>query len=540
MKKNSKYLIYLILLLTAIGCSEDFLELENINQKDASTYYRNADEAEEALNTAYMPMAFSQCFGRDIQYMNYALSDRILHERTSDENLFFNSSTDWVKAVYHGLYIGIFRANLVLENVPGINMDDNQKRRILAEARFLRGLYHFYAATYYEIPPLMKETPKDPKIGATNAVSKQQIYQFAAENFRNAIPDLYSKEEVRDADQLGRATDVAAKAFLGKTYLYMQEWDSAVAYLGELYSSYPDSLVMPPIGSTDSLDWVFAYLCNFAKEDLNGGTTTYKAEYNKESIFEVNFSSVHSAGDFAQFLPGRRSTGSLNTWYFTPYVIKGFANVAMEDKIFPTTYEKPVNHPAGLTRDPRLSATFMFVGEPLDYKGRILGNLQQTDLNAVLESSAALRKGYYPFHADYSYPSAPYNDPNNIRLMRFADVYLMYAEALIRAEGLSDRNAFSSNSTALEAINKVRRRAGLADLTQLSGNDIIHERDVELVGEGYRYWDLVRWYESGWLNLNDVRTYKPTFQPKHVCVPIPDREINLSKGNLKQNPKWTN
>jgi len=157
-----------------------------------------------------------------------------------------------------------------------------------------------------------------------------------------------------------------------------------------------------------------------------------------------------------------------------------------------------------------------------------------SDLNGTLGSSMGIRKYLYPFHVQVgdNGTGAPMYDPNNWRLMRYADVLLMYAEAQFRATG------GAADATALSAINEVRGRVGLNPLTILSKQAIIHERDIELAGEHSRFWDLARWHNDGWLSLADVQQYKPTFQPRHVCFPLPILEINKHDSVLKQNPKW--
>ncbi|MEN8230496.1 MAG: RagB/SusD family nutrient uptake outer membrane protein, partial [Bacteroidota bacterium] len=74
--------------------------------------------------------------------------------------------------------------------------------------------------------------------------------------------------------------------------------------------------------------------------------------------------------------------------------------------------------------------------------------------------------------------------------------------------------------------------------TALSKEAIVHERDIELALEHKRFWDFARWYRDGWMTLSEIQAFKPTYQPRHVCYPIPLREINKHYGVLKQNPKW--
>jgi hypothetical protein len=368
------------------------------------------------------------------------------------------------------------------------------------------------------------------------------------EEYKLAISKL--PDEWDDAN-LGRATKGAALAFLGKLYLYQAKFDDAAAQFKEIIDSKMYELNMPR--GNDSLDYVFAYLANFTDIDLPNGSKIYKSEFNKESIYEITFSSVYDEGARAsQYLPMRRSTGSHITWY-NGYsnITGGYGNVAIDDQVFPAEFELTPAHPAGLQRDPRYYAVFIrpeiivgpgdtIAGDTIDFRPDILakyfadrGNVtfQKSDVNSTLGTRYGIRKGLYPFHSKHTYANAPFNDPKNWRLMRYADVLLMYAEAALRADA-------SNPGAALVALNEVRNRAGVPPRASISKDDIIHERDIEMAGEHSRYWDLVRWYKDGWMTLEEVQMLKPTFQNKHVCWPIPLSELNKNYGVLKQNPKW--
>ena len=368
--------------------------------------------------------------------------------------------------------------------------------------------------------------------------TQDEIYNLVESDFLAAMDLL---PYTWDDQNLGRATRGAAMAFLGKTYLYRAKFSEAAAILKNLIDSGPYELNLPK--GTDSLDYVWSYLSNFTPMDLPNGGKIYDSEFNSESIYEVNFSLAHDEGDRASmYLPARRSTGSHQTW-FNGYsnLTSGYGNLAMDDKKFPDEFESP--GPAGMEKDPRFYATFIRVGDTLDWRPSVLNyyeNLpavksvvfKQSDLNSTLGTSMGMRKHLWPFHNELVWSNAPFQDPNNWRIMRFADVLLMYAEAAYRETG----NA--THPEALDAINRVRSRVGMPALTELSKDAIVHERDIELAVEHSRFWDFARWYKDGWFTLAEVQDFKPTYQPRHVCYPIPLGEINKHYGILKQNPKW--
>jgi hypothetical protein len=513
------------------ACSEDFLDVRNENNLSENNFYKTEEDFEKLLITCYMPLAFSNLYGNSYHVLNYAMDDRVLHEQFATQNLQFDATNGFVEDIFYGIYTGIYRCNLFFDKWPEeITIDVERQNTMFGEAHFLRGLYYYHAAWLFEVPPLLFHIYEPGKIYGNS--TQDSIYDYAEAELELAINLL---PLTWDDDNFGRATKGAAMAFLGKTYLYRQKWQEAADIFEQVINLGLYELSMP-VG-TDSLDYVYAYLCNFSHLDLPAPGHSYTAEHNSEYIFDVEFSEAYTQGfDRAGvYLPGRRETGSHLSWYNS--FINGYKNIAMDDDKFPAEFESPSSHPAGLKIDPRYYAIYIWEGDTLDYRDDSpLRNtvLKPGDLNSALGTKAGLRKYYYPFNITFYNEFAPYHDAKNWRLIRYADVLLMYAEAVLRAEG----GTSTTNIEALNAINKVRNRAGLDPLSSVTKNAIMHERDIELCAEHQRYWDLVRWYQSDWLTIDEVREYKPYFQPRHVCLPIPLDLINDMKGYLKQNEKW--
>jgi hypothetical protein len=527
----------LFVVLIHASCSKDFLNVENESELSSTSFYKTQDDFEKLLLTCYMPMAFPDFYGSSMHVINFAFDDRVLHEQINVQNLQIDATNPQVESIWFALYTGIYRCNLFFQKfTPEIPVDAKRKDQMFGEAHFLRGLYYFWAGQYFEVPPLLKE-PYVPNTLYPNS-TQDSIYNFAEEEFKKGISMLQSTNTVKwDDANIGRATLGAAMAFLGKTYLLRQKWQEAADEFKQVMNLGVYDLNMPQ--GNDSLDYVFSYLANFSFMDLPAGNgRVYDSENNIESIFEVQFSTAYVEDARAgRYLPGRRGTGSHLTWYNGLGFTTGYKNIAIDDKKFPGEFERPASHPAGLKIDPRYYAIFWNIGDTLDFRSDSpLKNqvLKISDLNSSLGTSKGLRKYFYPPHIQPYYYLAPFMDPNNWRLMRYADVLLMFAEARFRATN----NA--SDAEALGAFNRVRERAGLEPIALLSKDAIIHERDIEFAAEHLRYWDLVRWYQSGWLTLTDIRVFKPYFQEKNVCYPIPLGEINNMKGVLKQNPKWLN
>ncbi|MFA9389620.1 MAG: RagB/SusD family nutrient uptake outer membrane protein [Prolixibacteraceae bacterium] len=535
MNRFLKITTAIIFVLTAFGCSEEFLEVDNENNISENSFYKTNSDFEDLTITAYCPLAYSNLFAQEMQTFGFAIDDRILHERSDWDQLQYNSTSGEITNIFIGLYTGIFRTNLFLEKINDdiVFLDPERRNTMTGEIYFLRGLYYFYVADWFEVGPLLTETAKDPMQGQPNSTQKA-IYAQVESDLLMAIELL---PETWDDNDLGRVTKGAAKSMLGKAYLYQAKFSEATSILGEVISSGQYALNMPK--GTDSIDFVNAYLSNFTSIDMPGSADImYDSEFNTESIFEVNFSLAVDNGttDASQWLPGRRSTGSLITWYNGSSSITSgsFGNIAMEDQEFPKEFEIPVNHAAGLAFDPRYYATFIRVGDIVDFReGFKFYNkpFEANYLNSVLPSEIGMRKQLYPYHTSDVWSNAPFCDPNNWRLIRYADVLLMYAEAAFRSGS-------SAGITPLDALNQVRERVGMEPLSALNKEAIIHERDIELACENSRFWDLGRWLNDGWIDLAYINQTLPNYEAKHVCLPIPLQEIQRHYGVLKQNPKW--
>ncbi|RMG70340.1 MAG: RagB/SusD family nutrient uptake outer membrane protein [Bacteroidetes bacterium] len=518
------------LMLLALGCSEDFLEVQNYNQLSESSFYQTEQDFEDLLITCYMPIGHLNQ-GAAINRIGYAIDDRVVHEQFNLSALQYDATNGDINNIYAALYRGLMRCNLFLDKFSEeIDVDPARRVSMLGEAHFLRGMYLFYIGTYFEVAPLLTAPAEDPRKGYPNS-TQEELYAQAASDFQVGISNL---PVVWPDEDLGRATQGAAKAFLGRTYLYGAKFSEAAATLKELIDDGTYSLNMPQ--GTDSLDYIWSYLANFTSIDLPYNGRVYRSEHNSESIYEVNFSTSYDEGArSSQYLILRRSTGSHMTWY-NGYsnITGGYGNLAMDDDVFPDEFEKPANHPAGLKVDPRYYAIYIDIGDTLDFRQDNPLSQQVfriSDLNSSLGTRKGMRKYLWPFHTTYTWPNAPFQDPNNVRLMRYGDVLLMYAEAAFRATG-------NSGGEPLAALNQVRERVGMPPIAALSRDAIIHERDIEMACEHSRFWDIARWYKDGWLTLDEIQVWMPNYQPRHTAFPIPQGEINRHYGVLKQNPKW--
>jgi len=511
--------IAIFIILFIVGSCESYLDITPKDTLSEAQYYQNAQEAIETVTSCYDPLKHPGGFNISFFFMFTSFSDRAVHEAAAVNRFTFDASYNHVLSIYTYLSKGIYRCNLAFEKIPPIDMDEDLKTELLAQVHFLRGLYNFYMTTIYNEPPLIDYLVKDLDVQFENA-TREEFKRSIITDMKTAAEGLPAEW---DAANLGRATKGAALAMMGKTYLYYQQWDSAKHYLQQVKDLADTQgvygLLMPK--GTDSLDYCYAYQANFSAIDLETpGGNTYDSENNLESIFEIQF----NYGGWEVWEGGWQADGSLTALYFGP---EGYKNLAPTAE-YREQFEETTSHPAGLQCDPRRYVMFYEPGDTIYYIDQAVEPIPwQEDLhmNGGISEGFGWAKYFNPSHQSN-------NGPTNLKIMRYADVLLMLAEADFMANGET------STDLGLECINAVRNRAGLEPITAVTRKAIMHERDVELGFEWLRFFDLVRWsmLDDPWIDIEETIPYFE--KGKNEYLPIPLYEINLSRGTLKQNPGW--
>ncbi len=478
MKTIKYFLSGLVLIISIIGCDKDFLNINPPSALTESLYFRDVIDAEALIASAYTPLTNTNNIAKIAEATT---TDNIIYN-TQGLNLqswSFDSNDAIIDDVWQTTYEGIFRTNIVLDKVPGISISDESiKNRILGEARFLRAFYYFRLLTNFGAVPLITEP--DPANAYKAAVPKSpvdNIYELIIEDLIIAIELLPNKSQY-DAKDLGRATKGAAKALLGKTYLYQGNFLLAEASLLDAWTTSEAQL-----------------LINF--NDIN------IVDNNVESIFEIQFHDIANQG----------SSRVANDY---PQGQGGYANILPTQDLV-DEFEFYDGETAINGRDPRLFYSIFNQGDPYD-------EVEPVFQSQWTPTGYARKKGSFPVVRDNNY-----NLGRNFSLIRLADVILMYAEAA---------NENGKYDDAIEAINVVRRRVGMPELPSIDYpvnnkneifNAIVHERRVELAFEYIRLYDLRRWgiaeQELGSIGFT---------LPKHQYFPIPQQEL-FTNPSLVQN-----
>ncbi|MGI9181099.1 MAG: RagB/SusD family nutrient uptake outer membrane protein [Longimicrobiaceae bacterium] len=489
MKKRNSILPPLLLAALLAGCAD--LEITNPNQQTAETFWRTQQDAILGVNAAYRGLQENGSFGRWLQFA-YDMRSDIGYSRSPwgdlanfTKTVFTSYDFEVNREIWIHHYQTIFRANQVIENVPGIQMDQAMRDRIVAEAKFIRALMYFNLVNLYGNVPLILTAPQPTDRPAQVAADQvwAQIEQDLQEA-RTALPPSYT------GDNVGRATRGAANALLGRAHLQQREWNDAVQAF--------------------SLVTGYELLPNFRDNFTENG------DNNQESIFEVQFGGpeVLAAGSRGQNIikligpcaPGGPAfcDGDVRPWYFDEFM-----------------RERTTSGGA----DQRLDATIFWRGRAYDRP--------YEDYFGARDEGRKFWIKYGEFYAN----TQDWDNPINVKVMRLGGILLLHAEAL---------NEAGRTAEAVAPVNRVRARAGLAPLgggmtQEQMRAEIEHQQLLELGFENERWLYLRR---HGWLTdaarIAVLRQRDPdfaNFAPHQALLPIPSTETNLNP-NLQQNPGW--
>lgn len=505
-------LVFVMIVFITQTCSEDDLDLTNPNALSTANFWKTPDDAEKGLVAVYGPLTTTQGWGRMIggilTIQRGDDANAFSWPAVNDPGTFTVVPTDGrVGEGWGELNAIVARANSVLFYVPKIDMDAAQKTRILGEASFLRALAHFYLLNMWGNIPLIT-TP----VEQVSDLFVEQAPQEAV--WASIISDLKlaqsSLPETVDPKDVGRATWGAATGLLGKSYLFTKSWASAAAEfkkiidkpnLYRLVANYQDNFLTATNNNSESI-WELQYESNVnASWGTSGTPNVGRGQAYEPDIAPPAYSSQGSI--------------SVNKWVFDAF---------MKQK----TKDAKV--------DPRAYATMVwnYPGAKI-YQDAFKTKMTGADTNRIWD------RKYLNYDRESSLvPGSWWYASNNRRMIRLADVLLMYAEAQNEATG--------PDATAYAAINQVRARANMPEitpgLTQTTFRTAVRdERVLELSLEGDRIFDLLRWGTMAdvFLNHPEYRSNSggKFIKGKNEYLPIPFNDVSANP-KIKQNPGYIN
>lgn len=507
-----KYFIFLLLLM---GCQEQ-LELTDPNRPTEATFWESEAQALAGINAIYQGLIYDGTYMRMYPSATDARGDDLRGDSPWGDLEQFGRFTipTWsgpVEWIWHHHYQIVWRANQAIDQLPGIEFQDQElQQRLLGQAHFLRGLAYFNLANTFQVIPLITESPSSPDDYYPATASEEEIWSQIMADFQTAkdlLPVSYNDVRGPDQGNVGRATKGAAAGMLGKSFLYRQQWDRAASEFNELIN-----------GALSVYSLVPDYRANFSPLPQH--------ENNAESLFEVQFATPEEVGGTDINWAGnpnanwRQVSAQAVTYAMDG---RGFSDFLPTRGLYEAyQQERTVDDEL----DPRLLATIASYEPESDHPlaTTAYGMEWWHDENAIYPRKYT--NDGFGYENEYDI-----NSGINYRVLRYADILLMYAEAL---------NELGQTGEAYQYIQQVRDRANLPDLATVRPNmsqeemrdQIAHERYLEFAIEGQRINDLIRW---GWFydadKLAELRQRDPdfaTWTPGNEYLPIPQRELDVN------------
>mgnify|MGYP000503921062 FL=1 len=492
--KNNKNIFSTILAFAFIAtgiysCSDKFLdEVESYNI-DSEGYFNSEDDyymaligAYDLLQASYVNVLLGEIASDNTLCGGESATDVIGFQQIDD--MTHTQVNNNLRDVWNWMFAGVNRANYILEFKDKIEFEG--KEVILGEASFLRAYYNFELLKWFGGIPLKVDQRFAP--GDELSIPRStpaEVYALIESDLKYAVNNL---EYV--APQTGRVTKGAAEALLGKAYLYQNKFAEAATVLDNVINNGPYDLALD-------------YATIFENDGENG----------VESVFEVQYTDAEGAGfGCLQCSEGNVAVGFNSIRNHTgPTYDSGYSfNVPTQATV--EVFEEG---------DSRKEASILDINAWAVSTGATFGE--------GYEHTGYYNRKYIARKGDLNTGDQNLTNPNNYRSIRFADVLLMAAEANNRGN--------VDDAKALAYLNRVRERAfgdSTHNVTATGGaltTAIYHERRVELVGEGHRFFDLVRTGEAS-------SSIEGFVTGKHELFPIPIEEIQFSNGNWAQNPNY--
>ncbi|MFD3003003.1 RagB/SusD family nutrient uptake outer membrane protein [Pontibacter toksunensis] len=500
MKKITLYICSL-LMVSLVSCEE---ELDQIPLSEASTanFYRTPAEFEQAINGAYAQL-------RPFPDRYYDLSE------TRSDNIYGSSTTgvrpwdpvndfartlsnnELIEAAWNQNFNGIMRANTVLDRLNAdVVSDETQRNRLEGQAKFLRALYYFDLVRWYGKLPIYSSVVTPAAALEIPRSSVPEVYDFIMSDLNSAmelLPDRWTGANV------GRATSWAAKALLARVHLTRSGPDYGIEGPTLGVNEYDQALtLLNDIINNSHHAWVSDYASIF----------DYDNENNPDIIFDVQFQS------------GGLGLGS---------TLPGYMGVSSYFNTVPN-----IPSPQSSVEFREISDDLLNAYEPNDVRKAVTIQQGFTDDFGNVETRAFYRK----FLNEANPGLDRFDWPINFPLIRYTDVLLMKAEAILRG------GAGGGQQEVDDIVNMVRARAGLEPVSGVTLDMLLEERRLEFAGEGLRWHELVRFGKviekmNAWLPQEDELNRMPaSIEPFNIIYPIPFTQLTVKRGLYEQNAEY--
>lgn len=512
--KKQYILISTLLLGITIGCNENRLDQLNPNAVTTDSYFKTDIQIRSATNGIYAALQSTNLVAREWFFTQDLRSDDVASgggqlETPRNQLLtgVHDTGNSLVSSVWTGAYRVIHRANVVIDKSAAstATLTPAISNQAVGEAKFLRAWAYFELVSLWGGVPLYKTYVTSLAASAPRS-AEADVYAFIVSDLKAAqevLPATY------DASNQGRATKGAAQMLLARVYMQQGDYTNAKAELQKIISS----------GTYQLVD---EYNDNFTEE----------GEFNKESIWEVNF--LPSGGTFNWNGDADGASAGEETVRTQEYSGIGWRNIIPSNSLL-AEFEKTSKGDA--KTDPRYAKSVYTTGDKYNNGQSVLTDAQQNGFSSMVdgkEQKVSWRKFTLMYKAGVSTTGGI-----NQRIMRYAETLLAMAEC---------ENELGNTASAVSYLNMVRARPSVAMPAYPTANypvttkdqvfaAIVHERRIELNGEEIRNRDILRWRKQNKLKTEPLAYFQ---KGKHELLPIPQQEIdnNPNVGIKGQNPGY--
>jgi len=460
-----------MLVLVSQACSDDFLDQTNPNSLTTKSFWKNNSQLNQGLNSVYSALKNNDVLGIQNESVrtDLAVPSGYRQATRPDEMYFqdFTANTKYVENKWNALYLGVFRANQVIENYERLAVDytteaaAEEGSRVYAQARALRGYFYYVLNTSFNSGniPLVSSVPKDFEEFQKALSSSEAVQAFYRDDLQYGIdnlPSTYADWESYGSNNLGRITAGACEALMGKSFLAENDFQNAEGYFKNVIENY-----------------------NYALAEDIATTVTGIAEFNSESIFEINYTTNVNLET-----TGEESLAQNITYIVFNANIQPSSWLAMKyraDKIDPAD---PANINVGAdvyNENGEIIGTEDRMRLYSKRMGDCMGQVDDPDspMYGAINGEYGNATGVAPFARNRVNMFKKFLHWNtigggagedrstlmnnrsgiNIPVIRLADVYLMYAECMLESGNLPE---------GLKYINRVRKRSHLVLLGKAS------------------------------------------------------------------------
>ncbi len=553
-----------VTMMLSVSCAD--LDLQPLTEPSSGTWNSNLEEVRISMNDLYRAYPYEL----ETRWFTDGRTDDFCHRTKVYDvpSASISSTTGWIESTWKNTYKAISRCNRVLESIDRLGYNSDDARSLAGEARLFRAYFYSRLITLWGDVPYF-----------TSAITIEEAREMGRTPVEKILPEIYADydyavqhlPETNEVQGIWRVNRHVASALKCRIALTMKDWEvarnAAKAVIdSKRYALYPDFGALFRDKTMDNGEYIF---CIANSTELN------QADKVNTFMLRTVVSSGASAYPSWDLLAAFECTDGLpidESPLFDPH--NPYLN---RDPRCNETFVAPGSEIYGCVYNPSpTAATVLLDGKPVKNK-----DTKANDQYAAT-TGTCLRKG-----AQNSWREGENESDNPTIIIRYADVLLMFAEAKVELGEL--------DNSMLNAINEVRARAYSTTRDNIAGYPALkmadqntmrlairRERRVELAWEGRRFFDLLRWgwYEKAcshdyyafptkqgmidmekrgeyyWPSTPDIdecgfADFKPMFNAGKIVrilprkyddrlplFPLPEIEVSISKGKIKQNPRW--